>query len=237
MFHTLKSRHLAGGLVCLALMLSPMCAYPGELYPPGQFESGDSELVAGLKEALSVGTKSAVELVSKVDGYFANELIKIIMPEQLKAVADTLSSIGFRKQVEEFVLSMNRAAEKAAPEALGIFVEAVKAMSFEDAKNILGGGDTAATDYFKEKTSESIYQAFSPIISSSMAEVGVTQRYQELTDKYKTLPFVKGIAIDLDDYVTHKALDGLFFMVGEEEKKIRTDPAARVTDLLKKVFK
>jgi hypothetical protein len=237
MFLSPKFGHLAGSLVCLALLLGSVCAHTGELYRPEQFGSGDSELVAGLKEALSVGTKSAVELVSQVNGYFTNELIKIIMPDQLEKAANTLSTIGFRNQVEEFVLSMNRAAEKAAPEALGIFMEAVKAMSFEDAKNILGGGDTAATDYFKEKTSENIYEAFSPIISSSMEEVGVTQRFKEIMDKYSTLPFVKDVAIDLDDYVTNKALDGLFFMVGEEEKKIRTDPAARVTDLLKKVFK
>jgi hypothetical protein len=200
-------------------------------------DQGGSELVAGLKEALSVGTREAVRLVSDVDGYFGHEIIKIIMPDEMKSLADTLGSVGFQKQVDEFVLSMNRAAEKAAPAALDIFVAAVKAMTFEDAADILGGGETAATEYFKEKTSEKIYEAFKPTVASSMQEVGVTQAYQQLSDKYSSLPFVKDIAVDLDDYVTRKALDGLFYMVGEEEKKIRTDPAARATDLLKKVFK
>jgi hypothetical protein len=199
--------------------------------------SQESELIEGLKEALSIGTKAAVGLVSQVDGYFGNEIIKILMPEDLQKVADTLRTIGFQKQVDEFVLSMNRAAEKAAPAALNIFVDAIKAMSFEDASGILTGGDTAATEYFKETTSDNIYEVFRPIISASMNEVGVTQTFKEITDKYSSLPLMGDVTFDLDDYVTNKALDGLFYMVGEEEKKIRTDPAARVTDLLKKIFK
>jgi hypothetical protein len=197
----------------------------------------ESELIEGLKEALSIGTKAAVGLVSQVDGYFRNEIIKILMPEDLRKVADTMKTIGFQKQVDEFVLSMNRAAEKAAPAALNIFVDAIKEMSFEDASGILTGGDTAATEYFKEKTSDNIYEAFRPIISTSMNEVGVTQTFKEITEKYSSLPLMGEVTFDLDDYVTNKALDGLFYMVGEEEKKIRTDPAARVTDLLQKIFK
>lgn len=197
----------------------------------------ENELVAGLKEALDIGVKKAVELVSQVDGYFAHEIIKIVIPEKMQKIADTLGSIGLQKQVDEFILSMNRAAEKAAPASVDIFITAVKEMSFEDASGILTGGDTAATTYFQEKTSESIYAAFQPIISTSMEEVGVTKIFKTLTDKYFSLPFVQQEAIDLDHYVTTKALDGLFYMVGEEEKKIRTDPVARVTDLLQKVFK
>lgn len=199
--------------------------------------SQESELIEGLKEALSIGTNAAVQLVSQEDGYFGNEIIKILMPEDLRKVTDTLSRIGFQQQVDEFVLSMNRSAEKAAPGAIDIFVEAIKAMTFEDATGILTGGDTAATDYFKEKTSSPIYETFKPIISTSMSEVGVTQAYKQLTDKYASLPLMSAAAFDLDDYVTNRALDGLFYMVGEEEKKIRTDPAARATDLLKKIFK
>ncbi len=199
--------------------------------------AGDDDLVSGLKEALDVGTKKAVELVSQVDGYFANEVIKILVPEKMQKVASTLGTIGLQKQVDEFVLSMNRAAEKAVPEAISIFVDAIKEMSFDDAKGILTGGDTAATEYFKTKTSETIYDAFKPIISASMEEVGVTKTFKILTDKYSSLPFVEKESIDLDHYVTTKTLDGLFYMLGEEEKKIRTDPAARVTDILKKVFK
>lgn len=199
--------------------------------------TGDDDLVSGLKEALDVGTKNAVELVSQVDGYFANEVIKILVPEKMQKVADTLGTLGLQKQVDEFVLSMNRAAEKAAPEAISIFVGAIKEMTFEDATGILTGGDTAATEYFKAKTSAMIYEALKPVISASMEEVGVTKSFKTLTDKYFSLPFVEKESIDLDHYVTTKTLDGLFYMLGEEEKKIRTDPAARVTDILKKVFK
>ena len=199
--------------------------------------AGDDDLVSGLKEALDVGTKKAIELVSQVDGYFAHEVIKILVPEDMQKIADTLASLGLQKQVDEFVLSMNRAAEKAAPVAISIFVDAIKGMSFDDARGILTGGDTAATEYFKENTSETIYEAFKPVVTSSMEEVGVTKTFKTLTDKYSSLPFVEKKSIDLDNYVTTKALDGLFYMLGEEEKKIRTDPAARVTDILQKVFK
>ena len=199
--------------------------------------AGEDDLVMGLKEALSVGTKKAVEIVSQVDGYFAHEVIKIVIPEKMQKIASALATIGLQKQVDEFVLSMNRAAEKAAPLAVDIFVDAIKEMSFEDAKGILTGGDTAATEYFQEKTSEKIYEAFKPVITSSMEEIGVTKTYQTLMDKTSALPFIEKESLDLDHYVTTKALDGLFYMVGEEEKKIRTDPVARVTDILKKVFK
>jgi len=196
----------------------------------------DSTIVSGLKEALAVGTENAVNLVSQDDGYFGNALIKILMPEKLQKVADVLGKVGYQEQVDNFVLSMNRAAEKAAPKAASIFGDAVKEMSLEDAKGILNGSDTAATEYFKAKTSDKIYDAFKPAISSSMDEVGVTRSFKQMMDKYTSMPFMKAEAFDLDHYVTDKALGGLFYMVGEEEKKIRTNPAARVTDLLKKVF-
>jgi hypothetical protein len=138
--------------------------------------------------------------------------------------------------VDEFVLSMNRAAEMAAPQAKSIFVESIREMTFEDAKKILNGGDTAATDFFKASTSDRLYEAFKPIISSSMNDVGATRKYKEMMGQYTALPFTSAESVDLDHHVTNKSLDGLFYMVGEEEKKIRTDPAARVTDLLKTVF-
>ena len=196
----------------------------------------DSTVISGLKEALSIGTDNAVKNVSQVDGYFGNQAIKILMPEKIQKVADILQKIGYQKQVDDFVFSMNRAAEKAAPQAASIFVDAIKEMTFEDARKILNGGDTAATDFFKSKTHDKIYSAFKPIISSSMDEVGVTHSYKEMMGKYETLPFMSTTSIDLAHYVTTKAMDGLFYMVGQEEKKIRTNPAARVTDLLKTVF-
>jgi hypothetical protein len=196
----------------------------------------DSQIVAGLKEALTIGTDNAVSLVSATDGYFANQAIKILMPEKIKKVADVLGKVGYQKQVDEFVLSMNRAAEQAAPKAKSIFVAAIREMTFEDAKKILNGGDTAATEFFKAKTGERLYESFKPIVSSSMDEVGATRSYKEMMGKYTSLPFASAESVDLDHYVTNKSMDGLFYMVGQEEKKIRTNPAARVTDLLKTVF-
>ena len=202
-----------------------------------QGSSDKTNVASGLKEALTIGTGNAVTSVSKVDGYFGNKMIKILMPEKIQTVANALGKLGYQKQVDDFVLSMNRAAEKAAPKAKEIFIDAIKQMTIEDAKKILNGGNTAATDYFKSKTSKKIFESFQPIISSSMNEVGVTRSYNEMMGKYtSSVPFAKKETLDLNAYVTNKASDGLFYMVGQEEKKIRTDPSARVTDLLKNVF-
>jgi RNA binding exosome subunit len=204
--------------------------------PASQESLDESTIVSGLKEALSLGTANAVSSVAKVDGYLGNEAIRILMPEKIRKVADTLKKFGMQRQVDEFVLSMNRAAEHAAPQAKSYFVEAIKEMTFEDAQKILKGDDTAATDYFKAKMHDKLYAAFEPSVSESMNEVGVTRSYKAMMDKYTAIPFMKAESLDLDHYVTEKSLDGLFYMVGEEEKKIRTDPAARVTDVLRKVF-
>jgi len=202
-----------------------------------QGSSDKTNVASGLKEALTIGTGNAVTSVSKVDGYFGNKMIKILMPEKIQTVANALGKLGYQKQVDDFVLSMNRAAEKAAPKAKEIFIDAIKQMTIEDAKKILNGGNTAATDYFKSKTSKKIFESFQPIISSSMNEVGVTRSYNEMMGKYtSSVPFAKKETLDLNAYVTNKTSDGLFYMVGQEEKKIRTDPSARVTDLLKNVF-
>ncbi len=191
---------------------------------------------SGLKEALSIGTRNAVTKVSKVDGYFGNRAIKILMPDKIATVANVLRKVGYGREVDDFVLSMNRAAERAAPQAVSIFVDAIKGMTFEDASKILRGNDTAATEFFKEKTNDRLYAAFKPIISSSLDEVGATRSYKNMMAEYEAIPFVSRQSLDLDHYVTGKPLDGLFYMVGQEEKKIRHDPAARVTDLLKNVF-
>jgi hypothetical protein len=197
----------------------------------------DNTVVSGLKEALSIGTGNAVFSTSKIDGYFKNQIIKILLPDKIQDAANILGKLGYQKQVDNFVLSMNRAAEKAAPKAKKFFVDAIKSMTFDDAKKILSGGDTAATEYFKSKTFNKLQDAFKPVVSKSMNETGVTRSYKEMTGKYTSaVPFGTIDSLDLDQYVTNKALDGLFYMVGEEEKKIRTNPAAQVTDLLKKVF-
>jgi len=203
----------------------------------GGSSSDEATTASGLKEALSIGTGNAVTSVSKSDGYFMNQLIKILLPKNIQTAADVLGKLGYQKQVDDFILSMNRAAENAAPKARKFFVDAIKEMTFDDAVKILRGSDTSATEYFKSKTFNNIYAEFKPSVSASMNKVGVTRSYKEMTGKYtSSVPFGNMESVDLDHYVTTKALDGLFFMVGEEEKKIRTNPAARTTDLLKQVF-
>jgi len=197
----------------------------------------EGTVASGLKEALSVGTATAVKLVSREDGYFGNEAIKILLPDKVQAVGEVLKKAGFGQEVDAFILSMNRAAEKAAPKAKDVFIGAIKEMSIQDANRILNGGDTAATDYFRTKTSQHLAEVFKPEISSSMNKVGVARHYKTLTERYFSLiPFASMESFDLDWYVTNKALDGLFHMVGQEEKKIRTNPAARTTEILKTVF-
>jgi len=228
---------LAGSLAalpCHAGLFDDILKGIGTVLPKGG--PGDGRIVDGLKEALTLGTGNAVTRVSATDGYFANQAIKILMPEKVQKAADVLGKIGYKRQVDEFVLSMNRAAERAAPKAKAIFFGAIREMTFEDARKILDGGDTAATEYFREKTRGKLYDSFEPIIASSMNEVGATRRYKELMGRYAALPFANAESMDLDRYVTNKSLDGLFYMVGQEERRIRTDPAARVTDLLKEVF-
>jgi hypothetical protein len=197
----------------------------------------DSTIAKGLKEALATGTTRAVRSVSQRDGYFSNEMIKILLPEKIRSTADLLGRFGFQQEVDDFVLSMNRAAEKAAPKATEHFVSALKAMTFDDARAILQGDTTSATSYFRQKTGDKIYSDFKPVVTANMKDVGVSRNYALMKEKFDAIPFSGTISsFDLDDYVTTKAVDGLFSMLGEEEKKIRTDPAARGTELLKKVF-
>jgi hypothetical protein len=203
----------------------------------GGSAGAQGDAAAGLKEALAVGTGNAEQTLSKSNGYFGDAAVKILVPEKLRAAVEVLKKAGYQKEVDDFVLSMNRAAEQAAPKARPIFEDAVKKMTFEDAQKILNGGNTAATDYFKSKTTPQLTEAFKPVIGESMNQVGATRSYKAMTDRYTSLvPFGKPDSFDLDSYVTAKSLDGLFLKVGQEEKKIRTNPAARTTELLKKVF-
>ncbi len=196
----------------------------------------NDEIVDGLKQALSVGTRNTVAYVSKTDGYFSNPKIKIPLPENFRKAEGLLRKVGFGKDVDAFELSMNRAAEKAAPKAVNIFKDAIVQMRFEDARKILDGPDNAATTYFKDTTFTKLHETFKPIIQKAMADVGVTRNFQNLNDRLSTIPFADRLSFDLDQYTTDKGLDGLFYMLAQEERKIRQDPAARVTDLLKKVF-
>ena len=197
----------------------------------------NGDIVAGLKEALEVGTTNTVDLTGKVDGYFANAAIKILLPKQLEPVESGLRLLGQGDRVDEFILAMNRAAEKAAPGAKDIFWSAIKSMSFDDARKILSGGDTAATDYFRAKTSDALTAAFRPVVTDSMKDVGVVQQYKQLQSAYQSVPLASALpSVDIESYVVSKALDGLFYVLGQQEKAIRTNPSAQVTSLLKKVF-
>ncbi len=203
---------------------------------PGVGTSPDAKVGAALKQALQVGTENAVKLTGRTDGYYTNQAIKILMPERLRTVEKGLRTAGYGGEVDKLVLSMNRAAERAAPEAKKIFWDAIGKMSIDDAQRILNGTPTAATDYFKDKTSASLTLAFRPIVDRAMDEVGTARQYNELLGQAKAIPFLKTESYDLDRYVVGKALDGLFRVVGDEERKIRSDPAARVTSLMKEVF-
>jgi hypothetical protein len=204
------------------------------------FETSDSisesEIVEGLKQALEIGTGKAVDLVSKRDGFYNNPHIKIPLPASVQKAEKLLRGAGLGSKVDAFELSMNRAAERAAPEAKSIFWDAIKNMQFDDAKKILNGRDDEATLYFKDKTYPRLKQIFEPIVKESMGEVGVTRSFQDLNAKVEKIPFADSFSLDLNKYVTDGALNGLFKMLAEEEKQIRSDPAARGTDLLKKVF-
>jgi hypothetical protein len=196
----------------------------------------DAKIGSGLQEALKVGTENAVFQTSAIDGFLLNKAIKILMPKQIQSIEQPLRLVGFGPQIDDFILNMNRAAEKAVPFAKEIFWEAIGQMTFDDARKILNGNDTAATDYFKAKTSKKLHTAFRPPVENVMNQVGVTRQYNDLMGRYQSVPFAKSMTFDIHQYVTEKATDGIFYVVAQEEKKIRTNPAARVTDLLKDVF-
>ncbi len=196
----------------------------------------DDQVISGLKEALTIGAANAVKETGVIDGYFENEVIRILLPDQIQKMEKVLRITGFGPEIDEFTLSMNRAAEKSAPFAKEIFWKAIKEIRFDDARKILTGGDTAATDYLRATTGDDLAEAFRPIVKESLDEVGVTRQYKDLVRGIEGIPFMTAERLDLDQYVLNGALDGLFYVLGEEEKKIRENPAARVTDLLKEVF-
>ena len=204
---------------------------------------GESQAAAGLKEALLTSATDAVNLTGRRNGYFDNNAIKILLPQQLRPVATGLRAVGYGPQLDQFVLSMNRAAEAAAPKAEPIFRRAITNMSFTDAQRIVSGGGHSATDYFKRKTSDELRDAFAPIVKRTMAQYDVTKQYDNLMGHYQSGAMglggmLGGVAqnFDLNRYVTQKALDGLFYVIGQKEVKIRTNPAAQVTPLLRQVF-
>ncbi len=197
----------------------------------------NEEIIAGLKEALTVGATNSSNKLSLPDGFFANAAIKVLMPPEAKKVETALRSAGMGSMVDKAILSMNRAAEEASSKAAPIFLDAIRQMSFQDALSILKGADTAATFYLKQKTSTALTAAFRPIIEQALSKTDATKYWKDVFDTYNKLPTTfKKINPDLPAYVTDRSLSGLFFQVAQEEQKIRKDPAARVTETLKKVF-
>jgi len=199
----------------------------------------NDEIVGGLKEALRVGTEHSAGLASATNGFYSNPQLFIPFPEEAIKVKNTLEKLGMNKQVNDFVLSLNRAAEEAAKGAAPIFIQAIQNMTFQDALGILKGGDNAATSYLREKTYDQLKATFKPIVVESISKVEVTKYWNPLASAYNKTTLLTGnekVNPDLEDYITGKAVDGMFILIAQEELNIRKNPAARVTDILKKVF-
>jgi hypothetical protein len=223
-------------LFFLSLLPSPSLQ---ALSKSGKSPSGpinNSEIGIGLKEALYLGVKTATQLASRIDGFYRNPLIFIPFPPEAKMMKQTLETLGFKNQIEQFVKTLNRAAEEAAKRAAPIFFEAIKELTISDGYKILKGPNDAATAYLRQKTSRKLSFAFRPVVRQAIEKVGVTKFWSPLVNKYNQVPFVKKVNPSLDDYVTERAISGLFKLIANEERKIRQDPAARVTDILRRVF-
>lgn len=197
----------------------------------------NDDVVAGLKEALAKGAESAVNALGRTDGFLGNAAVRIPLPERLEPISKVLKAVGQQRYTDEFVQTMNRAAEAAVPEASGILGDAIRQMSVEDARRILNGPDDAATQYFRKVGEERLTQRMKPIVSDATSQAGVTSAYKSLVDKGGYAAKLAGAdTVDVDSYVTQEALDGLFLLIAQEEKRIRENPVARSTELLKKVF-
>lgn len=194
------------------------------------------DVVAGLKEALNKGASNAVGNLGKADGFFGNDRVKIPLPDSLQKVDQNLRKFGMGQYADELVLTMNRAAEAAVPEAKSLLISAVKEMSVQDAKGILAGGDTSATDYFRNKTSQKLTAKFLPIVRQATAKVGVAQKYNQLAGNAARLGLIDESQTNLENYITQKALAGLFLLIADEEKEIRAHPVEQGSKLLSKVF-
>ena len=225
--------------IILALVIFQFSACAELQQVVNQMPSGvitNNQIADGLKEALNNGITNQVSNLAVEDGFFKNELTRILLPDELQKVDDALRKIGLSNLADEGLKVLNRAAEDAVAEAIPIFVDAVKGMSFTDAKNILMGNQNAATLYLKNTTSNQLYQKFNPIIANSFQKVGADKVWLNLINKYNAIPFVTKVNPDLTDYVTNEALKGVFTMVEIEEANIRTKISSRTSDLLKRVF-
>lgn len=204
--------------------------------PQGTYGIGNEEIANGLRQALDKGIEQQVSKLTKEDGFYKNELVKILLPEELQKVDRTLRDIGLGNLADDGLRVLNRAAEEAVGEATPIFIGAVKEITFADAKNILLGNDNAATQYLKNTTQAELYNKFNPIIKSSFQRVGADQIWNNLITRYNNLPLTQNVNPDLTDYVTQEALSGVYTMIAVEEKEIRTNVSSRTTTVLRKVF-
>ena len=204
--------------------------------PQGNPVLSNADMAAGLRQALDFGIEKQVSKLTQTDGFYKNDLVKILLPEELQKVDKALRDIGLSSLADEGIKALNRAAEDAVKEATPIFVDAVKGITFSDAKNILLGNDDAATQYLTSKTQTALYDKFNPVIKNSFNKVGADQIWSNLITKYNNIPFTSNVNPDLTDYVTNEALKGVYTMIAVEEKDIRTKFTSRTTDLLKKVF-
>lgn len=232
-------RWMAGAVAWVALLGVPVQAQTGLSSILGRSEAAgftSDQAAGGLREALGRGISTSVASTGRPGGYFDNALIRIAMPPRLVRVEQVMRAAGMGPQVDSFVRSMNAAAEEAAPEAKAILLDALKAMTFSDAKGIVLGGHTAGTEYFRRTTTEQIEAAFRPIVERAMAKTGVDTQFGALMAAAPKIPFFKSPAVDVNQYVLDKATDGLFTVMGQEETRIRTDPGAQVTPLLRTVF-
>lgn len=203
---------------------------------PGIGTTGNVEIASGLKEALNNGITKEVTKLTAMDGFYKNQAVKILLPAELQKVDKGLRDIGLGSLADEGIKLLNRAAEDAVKEATPIFVDAVRNMTFIDAKNILLGGNNSATLYLQSSTTQSLYGKFNPVIQKSLSKVGADKAWKNIITKYNAIPLTADVNPDLNDYVTNKALEGVFKMIAVEEKDIRTNLNARTSDLLKKVF-
>ncbi|MUH37870.1 DUF4197 domain-containing protein [Zobellia amurskyensis] len=204
--------------------------------PQGEAALGNDQIAAGLRQALDKGIQSQVSKLTQEDGFLKNEAVKILLPEELQKVDKTLRDIGLGSLADEGLKVLNRAAEDAVGEATPIFVDAVKGITFSDAKNILLGSDNAATQYLTSATQTQLYAKFNPVIKNSFSKVGADKIWSNLITKYNNIPLTKKVNPDLTDYVTQEALNGVYTMIAVEEKEIRNNATSRTTDLLKRVF-
>ncbi len=218
------------------LFAAAVMLLPGQAAPAKLDAISNQDAIAGLKAALEKGSGAAVSLLGRNDGFFGNAAVKIPLPDSLKRYEKLMRGVGMGRYADELILTMNRAAEAAVPEARALLVDAVKKMTVQDAKGVLTGGDTAGTEYFKRTTSDPLRARFLPIVQKATKKVQLADKYNQYAEKGAKFGLVKKEHANLDQYVTQKALDGLFYMVAEEEKKIRKDPVKAGSDIVRKVF-